>query len=131
MGSYDGTFFYATRSGKSIKAEDRVFSAPLFNPHFGVPRDYHYGAANNPANLIIQGDKEELSRLCWMIQSGPESAEPGEANYYRGQHILKVLSAHGISNAVPTVIERGQHNWYTADYHMSQTFPLHWQALRA
>src|SRR4051812_1029887 len=67
-GSYDGTFFYATRSGKSIKAEDRVFSAPLFNPHFGVPRDYHYGAANNPANLIIQGDKEELSRLCWMVQ---------------------------------------------------------------
>lgn len=129
-GSYDGTFFYATRSGKSIKTEDRVFSAPLFNPHFGVPRDYRYGAANNPANLIIQGDTQELTRLCWMIQSGPETAEPGEANYYRGQHILKALAAHGIKNAVPAVIEDGLHNWYTADRHISQTLPLHWQSLR-
>ena len=129
-GAYDGTFFYANSNGRGIRQDDRVFRAPLFNPHFGLPRDYNYGAANNPANLIIRGDKTELARLTWFIQSGPQSAEPGEANYYRAQHLLKALAGHAITNAVTTVLENGVHNWATADRHLGQTLPLHWQKLR-
>jgi enterochelin esterase-like enzyme len=128
--AYDGTFFYSTRSGKSIKQDDRIFAAPLFNPHFGVPRDYAYGAANNPANLIIRGESAALDRICWMIQSGPESAEPGDANYYRAQHLIKALAGHNIKNALPPVIEDGRHNWHTADRHLSYALPLHWKQLR-
>ncbi len=129
-GAYDGTFFYATKDGRNIRRDDQVFKAPLFNPHFGLPRDYQYGAANNPANLIIRGNKTELGRLYWMVQSGPEAAEPTDSNFYRARHLLEALAAKGIQNRLPAVIEQGRHNWQTADYHMRQSLPLHWQALR-
>jgi enterochelin esterase-like enzyme len=129
-GAYDGTFFYATKTGRSIRHEDRVFQAPIFNPHFGLPRDYSYGAANSPVNLIMRGDSRELQRLCWMVQSGPEAAEPGDSNFYRAQHLLEALSRHNIPNNVPAVLEDGSHNWHTADRHMRYTLPHHWQVLR-
>lgn len=126
-GAYDGTFLYASRHGKSISPNDRLFKAPLFDPAFGKPRDMAYAAANNPANLIMNSSYKALNSIVWMIQAGPETAEPFDANYYRGKYLAKLLAAHNIPNQVPLIIPDGRHNWATADRHMAVTLPIHWE----
>jgi esterase/lipase superfamily enzyme len=125
-GAYDGTFFYASKHGKTISPKDRLFYVSLFDPAFGRPRDMAHAVANNPANLLLNAPAAALDKIYWMIQTGPESAEPGDANYYRGKHVADILEARQIPNRVPLVIPHGRHNWATADYHMSVTLPLHW-----
>ncbi len=129
VGAYDGTFFYANESGSRVSRKDRLFLAGLFDPAFGRPRDMSYGAANNPANLIINSPPHTLATLFWMIQTGPEAAEPADANFHRGRYVAGLLAARGIPNRVPLVLPEGRHNWATADRHMAMTLPLHWQVL--
>lgn len=128
-GSYDGTFFYATPAGEWLSPKDALFRAGLFDPAFGRPRDFAFAALHNPANLIINSTPGDLAKVFWMIQTGPESAEPSDANFYRGRYIANLLKEKGSPNHVPLVIPDGKHNWATADRHMSITLPFHWQRL--
>ena len=130
-GAYDGTFFYATENGRSVRPDDSVLKNPLWDPAFGRPHDLAYATANSPANLVLQGDRAVLARITWMIQYGAEKLEPWGSNFYRGEHLVKALARRGIENAVPGVLAAGDHTWHTADRHMAITLPLHWQALQA
>jgi S-formylglutathione hydrolase FrmB len=128
-GAYDGTFFYADPTGAEVSQADALFRAGLFDPVFGRPRDFTFAARHNPANLILNSSPEALSRVFWMVQTGPEAAEPSDANFYRGRYIAGLLEEKGAANRVPLVIPDGRHNWATADRHMAITLPYHWQAL--
>jgi esterase/lipase superfamily enzyme len=128
-GSFDGTFLYATRGGRSVRARDRVLRNPMLDPAFGVPRNLEYVAANNPANLIWRGDRQALAQVQWLIASCPQTGEPWQSNYYRNQHLVGILERRGLHNAMPAVIEGSRHNWRWADRYMGLTLPLHWQAL--
>jgi S-formylglutathione hydrolase FrmB len=130
VGAYDGTFLYAEGEGETVRADDGVLANPLFDPVFGRPRDLAYVAAQSPANLVLRGDAARLKRLCWLIQYGPQSAEPWGANFYRGEHLVATLARRGIANALSAgVLPAGDHNWRTADQHLEQTLALHYAAL--
>ncbi len=128
-GAYDGTFFYAMPTGEYVSPKDALFRAGIFDPAFGRPRDFTFAAQHNPANLILNSPPEALARVFWMIQTGPEEAEPSDANFYRGRYIASLLAEKGATNNIPLVIPDGRHNWATADRHMSITLPYHWQIL--
>jgi hypothetical protein len=66
----------------------------------------------------------------WMVSSGPESAEPWQSNYYRAQHLIKILKSRKLTNEVPSVLKGARHSWHWADTHLRDTLPLHWQVLR-
>lgn len=129
IGAYDGTFLYASGTGKSISPRDKLFQAGLFDPAFGKPRDQKFAASNNAANLIINSSPEALRKICWMLQAGPETAEPWDSNYYRTRYLVGLLEKQGITNQVPLVVPDGRHNWATADRHLATTLPLHWQVM--
>lgn len=132
VGAYDGTFFYASDDGTTIRADDSVLAHPIFDPAFGHERDLAHATANSPANLIGQAERNALQAITWMIQYGPERIEPWGSNYYRGEHLRAALARQGIANALPdAVIEDGEHSWRTADRHLAQTLPIHWQQLRS
>ncbi|HUP26953.1 MAG TPA: alpha/beta hydrolase-fold protein [Chloroflexia bacterium] len=128
-GSFDGTFLYATEKGKSIRLNDRVVRNPMFAPAFGTPPEPNHIAASNPANLLWRGDKMALEKVQWMVRSGPESGEPWQANYFRAQHVIRILADRGLENSIGGVLKGAIHSWSWADKHVSGTLPLHWQAL--
>ncbi len=130
-GAYDGTFLYACDRGRCVRKRDRVVTNSMFNAAYGVPRDLTFVARHNAANLILRGKREELARVAWVVAYGPESQEPWQSNYYRGEHLLACLRARGLSNALETpVLPDGDHSWRTADRFMAQTLPLFDRALR-
>ncbi len=129
-GAYDGTFLYATLDGAGMRADDRVYSAGIFDAVFGRPRDEAFAIANNPANLILTQPVAELRRVCWMIQYGPRRLEPLGSNFYRGRYLRTLLAQRGIAGNVQDVLPDGAHDWATADRHMAMTLPLHWKTLR-
>lgn len=125
-GAYDGTFLYARERGTTVKRADGVIANPMFDATFGSPRDFDAIAANSPANLILQGDATALAQVTWMIGFGPRSAEPWQANYYRGLHLIRCLRARGITNAfAPAALPNGIHTWQVADQFVEMTLPLH------
>lgn len=130
-GSFDGTFLYATYQGKGVRANDRVLRNPMLAPAFGTPRDMAFVAANSPANLLWRADRAALAAVQWLVQSGPETAEPWQSNYFRTQHIIEILRARKLANGIEAVLSGAKHSWLWADRHMSQTLPLHWQAMRS
>lgn len=131
VGAYDGTFFFTADGGRNVRASDSVLMHPMFDPAFGLPRDFDFITAQSPANLILHMDPAQLRRITWLIQYGPEQIEPWGSNFYRGEHFLRVLHARGGRNSLPSaVIPDGDHTWRTADRHIEQTLPLHWEALR-
>lgn len=131
-GSYDGTFLYATEGGRRVRASDRVIQNPMFDPAYGAPRDLAFVADTNGPNLVLRAEPEALGRVTWIIGYGPRRAEPWQANYYRGVHMLRCLRARGLANALPRGdLPAGDHTWRTADAFMAQTLPLHDRALRA
>jgi esterase/lipase superfamily enzyme len=129
-GSFDGTFLFATNKGKAVRGTDRVVRNPMFAPAFDRPADLTFVAANNPSNLIWNGDRSKLADVQWMVRSGPESAEPWQSNYYRAQHLIKILKSRKLPNEVPSVLKGARHSWHWADTHLRGTLPLHWQVLR-
>jgi enterochelin esterase-like enzyme len=128
-GSFDGTFLWATNQGRGVRVRDRVLNNAMFDAAFGRPRDLDHVAANSPANLIATASWSSLAGVQWLIRSGPEEAEPWQSNYYRAQHVIGLLSARNIENAVEAVEAEATHNWHWADRHIATTLPLHWQAI--
>ncbi len=129
-GAFDGTFLYSTREGKAVRVRDRVLNNPMFDPAFGSPRDLEYVAANSPANLIAQNESSAAD-VQWLIQSGPEAAEPWQSNYFRAQHLIELLNSRKARNGIETVLKGARHSWHWADKHMEATLPLHWGAMQA
>ncbi|MBF6614846.1 MAG: esterase [Chloroflexi bacterium] len=129
-GAFDGTFLYAINRGKAVRANDRVIHNPIFAPAFGMPRDMSFITQNSPANLLWRNERDALAGIQWMIRSGPQSAEPWQSNYFRAQHVIGILQARGLENAVGPVLARSKHNWHWADKHIESTLPLHWAAMK-
>ena len=130
-GAYDGTFLYACDRGRRVLRRDRVIANPMFDAAYGVPRDLTFIAQHNAANLILRGDAAALERVVWVVAYGPESHEPWQSNYYRGEHLLACLRARGLANALEDpVIPDGDHTWRTADRFIALTLPLYDRALR-
>lgn len=134
VGAYDGTFLYADAHGERIRSSDRVFRMSMFDPIFGRPRDLAYGVEHNAANLVLR-EPEALKHILWMLRYGPERLEPMGSNYYRGLYLRNLAQQQGLTlvdeDRLSSVIEDGVHNWATADRHLSETLPLHWDALRS
>jgi len=129
VGAFDGLYFYTTPDCQLDDPRDNTFDISLFNQTFGSPRDVELATANSAPSLICAADPAALQSLEWFIQYGPESAEPNDANFYRGEHLLEQLSLKGVANTFDDPILMGGHRWSVADEHLRQTLPLHWQAL--
>lgn len=128
-GAFDGLYFYTTPDCQLDDPRDNTFDMTLFAQTFGTPRDLELATANNAPTLICAADPAAIQSVEWFIQYGPESAEPNDANFYRGEHLLEQLTAKGVENGFADPILAGGHRWAVADEHMRQTLPLHWQAL--
>jgi S-formylglutathione hydrolase FrmB len=129
-GAYDGTFFFTTEDGASVRPDDSVLGNPLFDPAFGRSRNLQHATANSPANLVLKGDNQALRAITWMVQYGPEQIEPWGSNFYRGEHLIAALRKRNAHNALASpVLADGDHTWHTADRHMAMTLPIHWQRL--
>ena len=129
VGAFDGLYFYTTPDCQLDDPRDNTFDMSMFTPAFGSPRDIEMASDNSATSLICESDPAALQSLEWFIQYGPESAEPNNANFYRGEHLLEQLAQNGVENEFDDPILTGGHQWAIADEHMRQTLPLHWQAL--
>ncbi len=159
VGAYDGLFFYAasitstvtTTAGltsevpvsttapltasaplsmpRGISLTDRAFQNALFDPVFGLPRNLPFSADQNPANLLLSTSPGAYRHLRWFIEYGPESREPHDSNFYRGQYLVGILTRLGLVND-GGAIANGRHNWAMADQHMARTLPKHYAALQ-
>lgn len=130
-GAFDGTFLYAAREGKAVRVRDKVLNNPMFDPAFGSPRDLEYVAANSPANLIARNAGDAVTSVQWLIQSGPQEAEPWHSNYFRAQYLIELLNSKKAGNNIEAVLKGATHSWHWADKHMEATLPLHWAAMLA
>ena len=129
VGSYDGLFFWDDPDqGMTIAATDTVFTRPLFDPDFGVPRAVEFAAVHNPLT-ILQRDGVAAQNIQWLVEFGPEHAEPG-VNYYRGLRLIELLHQHGLVNELGGAVADGDHSWQKADEHMRRALPIHWEAIK-
>ncbi|HJT80455.1 MAG TPA: alpha/beta hydrolase-fold protein [Chthoniobacterales bacterium] len=128
VGLFDGTHFYSRVNCQMVDVADQTFLNAMFDPVFGTPRDTAFAALNNGPSLVCAGTAAQMQSMHWFVQYGPLSSEPNDANYLRGDHLMQKLTAQGVSNEITAVLEGG-HNWATADEHMRQTLPLHWNVL--
>ena len=132
VSTYDGLCFGDVPVDPgTIASHDSTFRNPMFDPVFGAAsqRDRRYAAANNPTNLVRTGDAAALKRITWMIEYGPRASEPGDSNFYRGDHLCQLLAAKGIRNHGRGELTSGTHTWHCADEHVRHVLPLHWAAL--
>ncbi len=119
-----------TRDGQNII--DVYEQLRVFDPAYDLPRNMRFIAQNSATNLILRGDATALGQVTWIVGYGPERNEPWQANFYRGEHLVRCLAMRGLANALPH--ERfadGDHTWRTADAFAELTLPLHNQALRS
>lgn len=123
VGAYDGTFIWHEPE------DDRTIRNHIFDAGFGVPRDFEFIAENSPMHLLERVSKDQLSRMTWFVEFGPEWAEPNDSNFYRGREFLRRLVRKGGRN-IGGVVNDGRHNWATADHHVRRTLAGHWAALR-
>ncbi len=102
--------------GQRVRRRDRVIANPMFDAAYGVPRDLTFIARHNAANLILRGDAAALARVVWVVAYGPESHEPWQSNYYRGEHLLACPHVPGLANTSedPVILE-GDHTRRIAD----------------
>jgi len=121
VGAYDGSFFYLhQRPGKMGEAPDYLVNHGLFDPVFGRPRDLAYVQANSPAALLANATDRNLRETTFFLQAGPQQAEPGDSNFYRMMHVIRLLQMRGVQNvASPCVLEDGHHDWPTAYRHLA------------
>lgn len=123
--SYDGTILYAVDNGRRIRGTDRILEHPMLGPAYGFPRDLEFVANNSPATLILRGDTTMLRQVTWLVGYGPRQSEPWQANFYRGEHLLRCLRAHGIKNALPhREFPNGDHTWRSTDAFMKLALPI-------
>ncbi len=131
VGVFDGTHFYADLDCSDVDGvrDANTFTAnDMFDPVYGEPRDTAFAALNNGPTLVCNSTPGLMQSLHWFVQYGPLSGEPLSSNYLRGDHLMEKLTAKGVTNGITAVLEGG-HNWATADEHMRQTLPLHWEVL--
>jgi S-formylglutathione hydrolase FrmB len=128
VGAYDGTFPLAA-DRDHVKSDDGVIRQEFLDPVFGAPRQWSAVTAASPANRIWQAEANSLRQLTWLVEYGPEAAEPDDANYYRGDGLVKILKSKGIANRLGVRAD-GHHTWWTADEHLKTTLPVHWQAMQ-
>lgn len=129
VGAYDGLYFWDDpATGTTIAITDTVFNRSLFDPNFGVPRDREFAAQNNPLTLL-RTDGVAASRLQWLIEYGPQPAEPN-VNYFRGVRLDELLQEVGATNRLSGVLADGIHTWEMADEHMRRALPLHWERIK-
>ncbi len=128
VGAFDGTHFYSRVSCHDVDVADQTFLNAMFDPVFGNPRDTAYAALNNGPSLVCNSTPAAMQSIAWFIQYGPLTSEPNDANYLRGEHLMEKLTAKGVTNGITNVLPGG-HHWSTADEHMRQTLPLHWNVL--
>ncbi len=132
VGAYDGLYFWDDPTDAwSIAQDDATFCNPIFDPVFGAgtERDRRYAAAHNPSNLVRDHPPSLLRQLTWLIEYGPQTGEPNDANYYRGVHLCRLLADKGVVNGGRGEVKTGSHTWMCADEHMRYVLPLHWEAL--
>jgi S-formylglutathione hydrolase FrmB len=128
---FDGTVLYASDGGLAPRQSDPVLANPLFDAALDRPRNWQQIAADHPIPALLRADRAALRAITWMVQYGPESIEPWGSNFYRGEYLLRVLQALGIQHALPVAaLPHGEHTWRCADQHLTETLPLHWQAVR-
>ncbi|NNJ11791.1 esterase [Chloroflexales bacterium ZM16-3] len=131
VGVFDASIPYASDYGCAARLGDSIFAMPMFDPALGVPRDPAHLADQSPVVLLMRADPAAIRRITWAVQYGPEHIEPWGSNFYRGEHLLRALRSLGVRNAAPiAAIPDGQHTWQTADRHIEQALPIHWQAMR-
>jgi S-formylglutathione hydrolase FrmB len=130
VGSFDGTILYASDGGAQARLSDPVLANPMFDPALGAPRHIARIHADHPITALLRADRAAIRRLTWIVQYGPEAIEPWGSNFYRGEYLIRVLHALGISNAARiAALPNGEHTWRCADQHLADTLPIHWQAL--
>lgn len=110
VAAYDGSFPY-----HPIRDDDDILRHCLFDPIFGRPADRAHIKAHSPVWLAQNLPLGQLQRMKFFLASGPEWAEPSDANFYRTKQLIDALAQRGISNACRTVVEDGHHDWFTAD----------------
>lgn len=108
--AYDGSFFH-----DPPQQEDSILADRLFHPTFGWPRNPARVREHSPAWLARTLEGSRLERLRFMLQSGPEAAEPWNSNFYRTRAVLEALEARGVDNGCAAVDPHGRHDWATAD----------------
>lgn len=123
VGAYDGTFIWHD------SRDDETIRNHIFDPGFGVPRDFELIEANSPVHLLEKVTRVQLARMRWFVEFGPEWAEPNNSNFYRGREFLRRLTRRGGQNT-GGVVNDGRHDWATADHHVRRTLAAHWAALR-
>lgn len=128
-GAYDGTFLYAVNGGRQVRLSDLVIHNPMFDPAYNVPRDTAFIASNNAPNLVRR-HPSALEHITWLIGYGPRNAEPWQANFYRGEHMVRCLRAYGLKNSFARgSLADGNHSWHTNDMFTEETLPMHAAAL--
>lgn len=110
VGAYDGSFPF-----HPVSPQDNILEHPLFDPIFGRPADLAHLKAHSPAWLARNLPASQLRRMQFFLASGPESAEPGDSNFYRTRDVVEALAEQGIENQMSMVVEEGHHDWFTAD----------------
>ncbi len=131
-GAYDGTFLYALDGGRRVRASDPVIHNPMLDAAYDVPRNTRFIAANSATNLIVRGGGAALSRVTWIVGYGPKHREPWHANFYRGEHLVRCLTARGLASTLSHAdFPDGDHTWRTADAFVELTLPMHDRALRS
>lgn len=106
---YDGSFPY-----HPFQANDPILRHPLFDLASARLADPAKMKAHSPVWLAQNLPLGQLHRTRFFLASGPEWAEPGDANYYRNQQLVCALLERGVHNGCGAVVEGGHHDWETA-----------------
>lgn len=108
--AYDGSFFH-----DPPERGDAIMESALFHPAFGRPRDPRRVERHSPVWLARHLPLEDLQATRFHLQSGPETHEPWDSNYFRNDELARALAERGIPNGSPAVDPDGRHDWATAD----------------
>jgi S-formylglutathione hydrolase FrmB len=131
VGAFDGTFLYAdgvTPDG----IPDHLLSDPSLAAALGQPVDLDHLRRYNPANLVQTVPDALLRQLRVHLQCAPRESEPSDSNFFRTEHLLRLLEARGQRNALgQPVLPGSRHNWYWADEHLLRSLPWHESIIRA
>ena len=121
VAAYDGSFPF-----HPVKKADNILKHELFDPIFGRPADMAHLKSHSPAWLVRNLPVAQLRRMRFFLASGPESAEPGDSNFYRTKAVVDSLAARGIENETEMVVDDGHHDWFTADRFAFQVLSKIW-----
>lgn len=108
--AYDGSFFH-----DRPERGDSILESALFHPAFGRPRDLRRVERHSPVWLARHLPVADLRATRFHLQSGPQTREPWDSNYFRNDELVRALEERGVRNESAAVDPRGRHDWATAD----------------